>query len=78
MAPIGFRLGENVFLTIPNVSFFDVKKMFSDKIFGSIIQFFVDFVGFWRSKSETDLAINFYVKFCFRTTDPEVCTIENH
>ena len=32
MAPIGLKLGENAFQTIPDVSFFDIKKMVLSKI----------------------------------------------
>ena len=78
MAPIGAKLWENAFQTIPDVSFFDGQKFLFVEIFGSRTLIFIDFVGFWRSSSKTDLAINFYVKFCSRTTDPDVCTTENH
>ena len=33
MAPIGVKLWENAFQTIPNISFFDVEKIFLAKIF---------------------------------------------
>ena len=77
MARTPAKLCQNAFQTIPNVSFVDVKIFFIDENFGSKNRFFVNFVGFWRSNSQMDLAINFYVKFCSRTTDPEVCTTED-
>ena len=33
MAPFGLKLWENAFQTIPNISFFDAKKIFLAKIF---------------------------------------------
>ena len=33
MAPFGFKLWENAFQTIPNISFFDAEKIFLAKIF---------------------------------------------
>ena len=43
---------------------------------GSKDQIFIKFVTFWRSYGQTDLIIKFYVKFCSRTTFPEVCTTQ--
>ena len=34
MAPIGLKLGQNVFQTIPNISFFDTKQ----KLFGEFVR----------------------------------------
>ena len=62
---------------LPNPSNWLPEKNWGE-ILGSKNRFFVDFVGFWRSNSQMDLAINFYVKFCSRTTNPEVCTTKNH
>ena len=53
-------------------------KNFLGEIFRSKTWFFVDFKEFWRSNSQMDLSINFYVEFCSRTTNPEVCTTKNH
>ena len=54
------------------------RKNFFGEHFGSKNQFFADFVGFRGSCDQTDVNSNLYVKFCFRTTDSEVCTTENH
>ena len=80
MACTAVKLCENAFQLIPDVSFLNGIFFWTKKI-RLRKQFLVDFVGFWRSNSETDLAIIIYVKFCSRTTDdvtdPEVCTTEN-
>ena len=64
MAPIGLKLCQNAFQTIPDVSFFDVKKFFFQNflsdfffdLFFSFSPFSTDFGGarlFWTSKSSS-------------------------
>ena len=67
MAPIGPKLWENAFQTIPDVSFFDAEhKNCFGEIFGSEISFFAEKARLLRSHGRTDLKINFLVKFCSR------------
>ena len=75
--PIGTKLCQNAFRTIPNVSIFDAEKKKSAKFSDQQKKFFAIFVGFWASHGKTDLTMIFYVKFCFRWTYSEVCTTEN-
>ena len=39
MAPIGLKLGQNAFQTIPNISFFDTEKICSVNFFVKIHDF---------------------------------------
>ena len=89
MAPIGLKLCQNAFYTIPNISFFDApqkigeifgskKKNRTEKKIGSKKQFFAILARFVRSYGQTDFKIGFGVKCCSRYTFPEVCTPENH
>ena len=78
LAPIGAKLCQNAFRTIPNVLFFGTSKFFFDKMFGTTNLFFANLVWFSRNYGQTDLKIRLGMKFCFRCTYPEVCTIENH
>ena len=48
MAPIGVKLWQNAFRTICNFSFFDAGKLFLEKLFFGINDFFKK-VAFWRS-----------------------------
>ena len=79
MAPFGFKLWQNAFQTIPDISFFDSEtNTKSAKFLDRENQFSDVLARFLRSYGETDLKIEFGVKFCFRYTYPEVCTTKNH
>ena len=52
-------------------------KFFFDEKFGLKFWFFAIFARFRRSWRQTDLKINFHVKFCSGYTRPEVCAIQN-
>ena len=78
MAPFGLKLWQNAFQTIPDISFFDSEQKKVGEISGSKNQFSDVLARFLRSYGETDLKIEFGVKFCFRYTYPEVCTTKNH
>ena len=53
MAPIGLKLCQNAFQTIPDISFFDVQKLFFvnlfQKTFGVPGRFFSMICSFWKS-----------------------------
>ena len=66
MARTAAKLCENAFQTIPDVSFFDAEKKKVDDLFGSEILFFANLASFLGSHAQTDLKINFLVKFCSR------------
>ena len=75
-APIGVKLCENAFQTIPVNSIFGEKKNVDD-IFRSRTSFFAFFGQFWRIWRLTDLKINFLALFCFRCTYSGVCTTKH-
>ena len=76
-APIGAKLCENAFQTIPVNSIFGEQKKLVDEIFRSRTSFFASFGQFWRIWRLTDLKINFLALFCFRCTYSGVCTTKN-
>ena len=49
MAPIGFKLGQNSFQMIPDISFFDARKKKIDEIFGAKKSGWNQKSLFWRS-----------------------------
>ena len=52
MAPIGAKLGQNAFQTIPNVSFFDTEKKVLDDVFPKklVLDFFFKKLAFRMSQ----------------------------
>ena len=70
MAPIGLKLGQNAFQTIPDVSFFDVKKVFVKHFSKN----FVDWPmisSFWKSWSILSVTIEFSLK-----NDPDLPKVQ--
>ncbi len=61
MAPIGVKVWDHTFRTIPNISFLDAGK--NDKQFGSEIMFSATLVRFLRNYTKTDFKIRFGMKF---------------
>ena len=49
MAPFGLKLWENAFQTIPNISFFDSRKIFRPDFSKIFWRFFRFFILFWRA-----------------------------
>ena len=52
MAAFGLKLWENAFQTIPDISFFDAKKIFSAKFSDQKFRFSLIWRGFGRSTAE--------------------------
>ena len=75
LARTATKLWENVFQTIPDVSFFDAKNFFSAKFSDEKFRFLWIWHGFGRATAKRT-SKSACVKFCFGLTYPEVCTMK--
>ena len=72
-----WKFGKTRFRRFPTFHFLTPEKKFGE-ISGSENLCFAILVRFLRGYSKMELKFRFHVKFCSRSTYPEVCTTKNH
>ena len=66
MAPIGLKLCQNAFQTIPDMSFFDADKKTNANFSSGKIQFFASVARFLRSYGQIDFKFESGIESCSR------------